>query len=91
MGGPRPAVAPGHPEQALLGTWRLVSWAAEAPDGTVTYPLAEQAVGYLVYTADGRMFAQLIRPGRPGFASGDMLRGTAEENAAAIARRLGPG
>lgn len=75
---------PGRPEQALLGTWRLVSWGAQAPDGSVTYPLGEQAVGYLVYTADGRMFAQLMRPGRPGFAGGDMVSGTAEENAAAI-------
>jgi hypothetical protein len=84
ISGSRPEVVPGYPEQALLGTWRLVSWQAHGADGTVTYPLGEHAVGYLVYTADGRMFAQLMRPGRPGFASGDMLRGTAAENAAAV-------
>jgi hypothetical protein len=32
-----------------------------------------------MYTPDGYMSAQLERPGRPAFASGDWFRGTAEE------------
>ena len=32
-----------------------------------------------MYTPDGYMSAQLERPGRPPFASGDWFKGTAEE------------
>jgi hypothetical protein len=32
-----------------------------------------------MYTPDGYMSAQLMRPGRPQFASGDWFRGTDEE------------
>src|SRR5262245_56598456 len=73
-----------RPEPALVGTWRLLSWEARDADGTVTHPFGEQAVGYGVYTADGHVFAQLMRPGRPHFAGGDVLGGTAEENALAL-------
>ena len=30
--------------QHLLGTWSLVSWEEWGPDGTVNYPLGEDAV-----------------------------------------------
>ena len=71
-------------EQRLVGTWRLLSWEAHAADGAVSYPFGERAVGYAVYTADGTYVGQLMRPDRPAFAGGDVLGGTAAENAAAI-------
>jgi hypothetical protein len=80
----KPGPSRERPERVLVGTWRLVSWEARAVDGTVTFPFGQDAAGYLVYTADGRMFAQVMRPGRPRFAGGDLSGGTPEENAAAI-------
>ena len=48
----------------LVGAWRLASWESRAEDGTVTYPYGENPAGQIVYTASGRMSAQLMRPGR---------------------------
>jgi len=73
-----------RPERTLVGTWRLLSWEARASDGTVSYPFGEQSVGYCVYTVDGHVFGQLMRPGRPSFEGGDILGGSAEENALAL-------
>jgi hypothetical protein len=73
-----------RPERALVGTWRLLAWEARGADGTVAHPFGERAVGYGVYTADGHVFVQLMRPSRPPFVGGDVFGGTAEENALAI-------
>jgi hypothetical protein len=43
--------------QALLGTWRLVSFQVDR-DGAVVKPLGDDPQGYLVYTPDGHMFVQ---------------------------------
>ena len=65
--------------QRFIGTWKLVTSEFRTPDGKVTYPLGEKAVGILMYDLGGRMAAQLMRPDRPRFASGDMRGGTPEE------------
>ena len=65
--------------QRFIGTWKLVTSEFRTSDGKVTYPLGEKAVGILVYDSGGRMAAQLMRPDRPKFASGDMRGGTPEE------------
>jgi hypothetical protein len=43
----------------LLGTWQLVSFQAVDVDGTVAKPYGDNPLGYLVYTADGRVFVQV--------------------------------
>jgi Lipocalin-like domain len=48
----------------LVGTWKLIAWRRVADDGTVTYPLGEDAHGLLVYTADGRMIVQVAAANR---------------------------
>jgi hypothetical protein len=67
----------------LVGAWRLVSWENRAADGQVTYPMGADAVGYLIYTADGRCSVMISRAGRAAFAADDLLSGTAEEKARA--------
>jgi hypothetical protein len=57
---------------ALVGAWRLVSWENRAADGQVTYPMGSDALGCLLYTADGHFSVTISRPGRPGFAAGDL-------------------
>jgi hypothetical protein len=69
---------------ALVGAWRLLSWENRAADGQITYPLGVDALGYLLYTADGRFSVTISRRGRAGFAAGDLLSGTTEEQARAV-------
>ena len=51
-------------EDQLVGAWTLISWVNRGSDGSVSYPMGEQAEGQIIYTASGRMSAHLMRPGR---------------------------
>ena len=44
----------------FVGTWKLIAWEVTLPDGTLQYPYGQDAVGYLIHTADGYMSAQLM-------------------------------
>jgi hypothetical protein len=48
----------------FVGTWKLVSWEVRQPDGTVHYLYGKDVVGYLIYTADGYMAAEIMDPDR---------------------------
>ncbi len=48
----------------FVGTWKLVSWEVIQPDGTIHYPYGKDVVGYLIYTADGYMSAEIMNPDR---------------------------
>ena len=65
----------------LVGTWKLVSWENRSLDGQVSYPLGEDAVGYISYSQDGYVFVSMMRHDRAEFAAGDLLRASAEEKA----------
>src|SRR5215212_1932972 len=49
---------------ALVGAWRLVSWENRAADGQVTHPMGTDAIGYVLYTADGRFSITILCRGR---------------------------
>ncbi len=54
-------------EAQFLGTWKLVSTEEKLEDGT-TRPYKDQGphgIGYLMYTSDGHMCAELTNPDRP--------------------------
>jgi Lipocalin-like domain len=68
----------------LAGVWRLVSSEFTTSSGKVIYPLGEDALGLAIFTESGYMSAQLMRQGRPAFASGDQASGTPEEIRAAL-------
>jgi hypothetical protein len=70
---------------SIVGTWRLVAWENRTAGGRVTYPFGQDAVGYLMYSADGHMCATVMRAGRPRFAAGDLLAGERAERLAAVA------
>ncbi len=70
-------------ESKLLGSWRLVSWEERDEAGRVSYPLGPHAVGQIMYTPDGRMSAQLMRPGSGRFASEDWRSATPAEKSTA--------
>ncbi len=67
----------------LIGAWRLISWTEDAPTGKVAYPLGEDATGQIIYSADGRVAAQLQRSGIPRFADDDWRKATPDERATA--------
>ena len=69
----------------LVGTWRLVSMEVREAAGGASYPFGRDAVGYLLYSADGYMSAAIMTAGRPAFAAGDILGGSVEERAGAAA------
>jgi hypothetical protein len=63
----------------LIGAWRAVSWYEKDADGNFFYPLGEKANGQLIYSAEGRMSAQLVSANMTKFANGDWREATAEE------------
>jgi hypothetical protein len=68
----------------LIGTWRLISWENRSvPDGQISYPLGEDATGYIMYNDDGYMFVAIMSSRRPKFAADDLLSATKEEEAQA--------
>ncbi|GCE51444.1 lipocalin-like protein [Thermosporothrix hazakensis] len=69
--------------ETLVGTWRLLSFEIRSANGQMVYPLGQDAVGYLVYTADGYMFLAMMRADRPHFASDDPGKATPAEKLAA--------
>jgi hypothetical protein len=73
-----------HTRDTLIGAWRLVSWENQANDGQVTYPMGTDAIGYVIYAADGRFSITISQRGRVGFAAADLLSGTTEEKAQAM-------
>jgi hypothetical protein len=55
----------------LAGVWSLVSSEFRTSSGNVIYPLGEDALGQAIFAKSGYMSGQLMRQGRPAFASGD--------------------
>ena len=49
---------------SFVGTWKLVSWEVRQPDGTIHYLYGKNVVGYLIYTPDGYMSAEVMDPDR---------------------------
>jgi Lipocalin-like domain len=55
--------------QRFVGSWRLITQYAYDHDGKMTHPRGEDALGFLMYDANGNMMVQLVRQGR---YSGDL-------------------
>ncbi|MEA4822457.1 MAG: lipocalin-like domain-containing protein [Erysipelotrichales bacterium] len=67
----------------LIGTWKLIEFSAKDKDGNKYYPAGENAKGFIMYTPDGYMSAQIMTPGRKPYVSKDMFVGTTQEMAEA--------
>jgi hypothetical protein len=64
---------------SIIGAWKLISFEIQKKNGEVTYPFGKNVQGSIIYTDSGRFSAQVMRPDLPKFASGDQMKGTAEE------------
>ena len=60
-----------------------MSYETRGSDGSVSYPLGRDAVGYIMYMDDGYMSVDMMASGRRGYADGDLRGGTDEEKLAA--------
>ena len=71
--------------EALIGTWKLVEYSIEniKKPGERFYPLGKDATGFIMYTPDGYMSAQMMAAGRPAYENGGPHNGTLEEMAQA--------
>jgi hypothetical protein len=76
-------------EAAIVGTWRMKAWETRADDGrVVTRPLGELPIGYLTYTADGRMAVTGMASARPKLGGGVLMSGLANASPEAKAAAL---
>ena len=66
--------------QRLVGVWRLVSSEFRTASGQTIHPLGEDATGQAIFSESGYVSAQLMRQGRPAFASGDQAAGTPQQH-----------
>jgi hypothetical protein len=64
----------------LIGAWELVSYVEKPLNGSLpNYPMGERPMGVIMYTPDGYMSAQLMRPNPGHFASDDWFKARPEE------------
>lgn len=63
----------------LAGVWSLVSYTDEQEGCDASFPFGPEPVGFLIYTPDGFVSAQLMPPGRPLFQARDWHAGTPAE------------
>ena len=75
---------PSAQQVSVVGTWKLISYETETPDGKRTFPLGQDVEGLAVYLPNGRVSIQFMKRDRPRFESGDAWRGTFEEERAAF-------
>lgn len=72
-------------EPDLVGAWRLERWDIAYGDGrAATFPFGQDAIGLLMYTADGQMSASIARAGRGRIASESMRHAPIDQKAAAF-------
>jgi hypothetical protein len=69
--------------EALIGTWRLVSYEAHDANGNISYPLGRNLQGFLCYTEEGFMSLQVMKADRPRYSSNDPHFSLMEEIVAA--------
>src|SRR5260221_1543088 len=70
--------------ESLIGAWELVAAVErDMETGVENNVLGERPQGFILYTPDGYMSAQLQGPARAPFEEGDLLRGRPEEYVAA--------
>src|SRR5262245_35374613 len=66
-------------QHRFAGTWRLVSYREQLPDGEVRDVWGPHPRGRLMYDEGGRMAIQFMAPDIAPFASGDLLQGSPDE------------
>ena len=63
----------------LVGVWKLVSYAVDQEGREDSLPFGPAPEGFLIYTPEGFVSAQLMKPERSLFQGHDWQEGTADE------------
>ena len=63
----------------VVGAWRMKAYVEIDDAGSLNYPFGDKPDGFIIYTVDGYMSAQIQKNGRKLFTDNDMFRGTSEE------------
>ena len=71
-------------KEQLVGSWILVSNNSVAPDGTKHQLFGPNPKGLLVFDATGQYSQIFVNPAVPKFRINNRLKGTPEENTAAV-------
>ena len=71
-------------KEQIIGTWIIVSSDSTAPDGKKEQLFGPNPKGILVFDASGQTVQVIVHPGVPKFKVNNRLKGTAEENTAAV-------
>lgn len=77
------AIGMNQSKDALVGTWKLVSYINISTDGQKSTPYGEHPSGFLTYTREGRMSAILTAEGRKPLSNADRFTVGAAERAEA--------
>ena len=72
-------------KDALVGTWKLISYKDTTEDGKVKDSFGKNPTGFLTYTADGRMMAIITADGQKPLSTRDFVAAPSEEKAEAFA------
>jgi len=82
-----------HLRSQIEGTWELVSYqlALLGPVTISKYPLGADARGTLIYTSNGYMAVQIMKPGAPPFKSPNPHWGSSKENSRAASHYMAYG
>jgi hypothetical protein len=78
----------GADESHFIGEWGLLSFHAEDTSGSRVYPLGEDAVGRILYTASGRVSAHLAKKDRAKPATKNVLAFSDAEKSTAFGEAL---
>ena len=63
----RPEMSAQEAFAAFIGGWQLVLWTTFHPDGSRDHPFGTDALGQIMYSADGHMSCHLMQANRPLF------------------------
>ena len=74
---------------ALVGTWKLVSFMLRLQDGTTRHPWGSEVAGQVIYGPDGFMAGSLMKRDRSPFEASDVMAGTPQEYEAAMTSYVG--
>ena len=77
-----------QPNDALVGTWKLVSGTDTTDKGETRDAYGQNPTGFLNYSADGRMMVVISYGGRKPLSVADYVSAPVEERAAAYATFL---
>jgi hypothetical protein len=73
---------------ALVGTWKLVSYTSTTAKGEIKHFMGEKPLGFITYTSDGRMSVIITAQDRKPYSVNDPIAAPAEERAEACATMI---